>query len=204
MEKIKFEDGHARKIYTDYLNAISTALGGTDRSLRESILMEINSHIFEAVSTRNASEAENIRRAISELGRPEDYLRDLVAEKRLDEALKAYNPIGILKYIYHFSKSSLKYSIYFVVYLFILTMPFLFFAKIFFPERTGLFYRGDRIVGFGFWRDVEGLTEVLNQWFYPVVILMMALLYLAFTAVLRKERCRGKATLGKLGLTYPQ
>jgi len=192
MEKITFEDGHARKIYADYLSAISTALGGTDRSLRESILMEVNSHIFEALSTGNASELENTRRAISELGRPEDYLKDLAAEKRLDEALKAYNPIGILKLIYYFAKSTLKYSVCFVVYLFILAMPFLFFAKIFFPERTGLFYRGDKVVGFGFWRDVEGLTEVLNLWFYPGVILMMVMLYFAFTAVLRKERCQRK------------
>jgi len=193
MEKIKFDDGHARKIYTDYLNGVSSALDKTDKPFRESILMEVNSHIFEAVSTGNASEAENIRRAISELGRPEDYLKDLVAEKRLDEALKAYNPIGILKHIYYFGKSSLKYSAYFVVYLFILAMPFLFFAKLFFPESTGLFYRGDKIVGFGFWRDTEGLTEVLHLWFYPAVILMMALLYFAFTAVLRKQRSSRKA-----------
>jgi len=113
--------------------------------------------------------------------------------------LASYNPAKILRTAGRLARSSVRHSAYFVGYLLILSMSVLFFAKIFFPARTGFFYRGDRPVAFGFVRNTDGLTEVLHLWFFPVVVLVMGMLYFVFTAVLKKQRARRKPANGRLG-----
>jgi hypothetical protein len=63
------------------------------------IYMEINSHIYESLQNKkNENEIELTLDIIERLGIPEEVLKPLVADKKLEQATKTFNPIHILKH----------------------------------------------------------------------------------------------------------
>ena len=186
MNTLSFKSESAQKIYLNYLKRVRkmTAILSEDDS--KELLMEINSHIFEGIQRNQGNdEVETLLNLLDNLGEPEDFLKPMVAERKLQEATRTYNPRHIFQALKLNLQSGAKYSVFAILYLFLFAFIFLPFAKIIFPKHTGLFYRNDEFLGFGFIKDIIGADELLGFWFIPICIITGLLLYVLITLLLR-------------------
>lgn len=190
MKQINFKQSASQRIYDDYMKRIRKAVITLPKNDCEDILMEFNSHIYEGIkSSSDEFEVDNLLDVLQKLGVPEEVLLPLVADKKLEQATKTFNPIHIFKALVLNISNGISYIIFAVLYLFLGTGVFLIFAKIFNPSEVGLF------IGHGNW--VFGVSaypedEVLGKWFIPFVLLTMALLYLLITLLLKFKRMHKK------------
>ena len=127
-------------------------------------------------------ELEGLLNILENLGMPEKVLKPLIADKKLRQATKTFNP----KHVFQAIKLNLKNGIVFgLLYLFLFSTIFLFMAKIVFPNNTGLFYNNNKFQSFGFVADYKEYNEVLGIWFTPLVLIFTIILYLIITLLLR-------------------
>ncbi|WP_134090949.1 hypothetical protein [Olivibacter sp. XZL3] len=193
MQKISFTERNAQQVYEQFLSNVSNVIKDLPDKDRNEIVMEINSHIYEGMeSMDNGSEIDRILSITSQLGDPHEFLKPIVTERQLDDALKKFKLGKILSIIYKKAKTSVNYAMFFILYLFSLCTFSLIFFKLFFPANTGLFYSGQRIKAFGFALNISGTTEVLGGWFYLVVIAIVSVFYGIITLLLRATRRRTK------------
>lgn len=99
-KEIVFTDKNADRIYKDYIRRVQHSVKTLDKQNELDILLEINSHIYEGVSQNdenNSGEIEALLNTLDKLGQPEIFLKPLVAEKKLEEATKSFNPVKIAK-----------------------------------------------------------------------------------------------------------
>jgi hypothetical protein len=71
-----------------------------------------------------------------------------------------------------------------MLYLFLFCFVFLIFAKIIYPENTGLFI-GDKIL-FGFIAN-NSSPEILGNWFIPVIIVGILLMFFVITLLMKLQ-----------------
>ena len=189
MKAILFTDKSAQDLYADYMYKVTHALAGTDKEFRNMVLVDVHNYIQEGLAV-DMEELEwvKIQRILEQLGDPYVYLRQVALDNKLNKALKSYNLPQILIQLFRLAKSSIKYSIYFMLYLFIFSLAIVFLAKLIFPDQTGLFVQEGGGMMFGFLKDREGATEVLNTWFYPCVLLISLIAYLLLTTFIKASR----------------
>ena len=85
IEDIKFKQKASERIYTDYMKRIKRATASLSKINQDDIYMEFNSHIFEAIQHKSqANEIDSLLDIIEKLGAPEEVLKPLVADKKLD------------------------------------------------------------------------------------------------------------------------
>ena len=186
MKNIEFKNKSAQKIYNDYIQRARKELKILSKEDQVDTLMEINSHIFEA--TRNSEESLEIERlleVIDNLGAPEETLESIIADKKLAQATKSFNPKHIMQAILLKSKNHVSILIFGLIYFTLFSASFLLLAKIFFPEDTGLFYKDGAFHTLGFVKEHSQSQEVLGYWFYPIVIGIIGVLYVFNTLCLR-------------------
>jgi hypothetical protein len=189
MQKIQFKEPAARKIYENYLSSVENATQHLSKEDQQEILMEINSHLYEALQQESGeTEVEKLVKITTELGDPHVTLKPAIAARKLNKAVRTFNPQLLFSALYISAKNSVKYACFFVLYLLIASMLSLIFFKIFYPDNTGLFYADNRVSAFGFILDTSGKTEVMHGWFYPIVLAIVALLYIVLTLILRLTR----------------
>jgi uncharacterized membrane protein len=153
--------------------------------------MELNSHIYEAMlKGANDNEVDCLLNVIAGLGVPEEFLKPLVAGKKLDQAVRSFNPKHVFQAISLNLRSGFIYSFFGLLYLFLVSFILLIVAKIFFPANTGLFFRGSSFSAFGFITGTNGLTEVLGYWLIPLSIITALFCYFCITLLLRLKRKR--------------
>lgn len=186
MKRIDFKNTSAQKIYNDYFKRIercSTVLSKEDRT---DLIMEFNSHIYEGLQKNTAKdELEGLLNILENLGMPEEVLKPLIADKKLRQATKTFNPKHVFQAIKLNIKNGIVFGVFGLLYLFLFSTIFLFIAKIVLPNNTGLFYNNNEFQSFGFVRDYKGYNEVLGIWFIPLVLISTIILYLTITLLLR-------------------
>ena len=186
MKRIDFKNTSAQKIYNDYFKRIercSTVLSKEDRT---DLIMEFNSHIYEGLQKNKAEdELEGLLNILENLGMPEEVLKPLIADKKLRQATKTFNPKHVFQAIKLNIKNGIVFGFFGLLYLFLFSTIFLFIAKIVFPNNTGLFYNNNEFQSFGFVADYKGYNEVLGIWFIPLVLIFTIILYLTITLLLR-------------------
>ncbi len=186
MKRIDFKNTSAQKIYNDYFKRIercSTVLSKEDRT---DLIMEFNSHIYEGLQKNTAKdELEGLLNILENLGMPEEVLKPLIADKKLRQATKTFNPKHVFQAIKLNIKNGIVFGVFGLLYLFLFSTIFLFIAKIVLPNNTGLFYSNNEFQSFGFVRDYKGYNEVLGIWFIPLVLISTIILYLTITLLLR-------------------
>ncbi|MCD4792985.1 MAG: DUF1700 domain-containing protein [Bacteroidales bacterium] len=186
MKRIDFKNTSAQKIYNDYFKRIercSTVLSKEDRT---DLIMEFNSHIYEGLQKNTGEdELEGLLNILENLGMPEEVLKPLIADKKLRQATKTFNPKHVFQAIKLNIKNGIVFGFFGLLYLFLFSTIFLFIAKIVFPNNTGLFYNNNEFQSFGFVADYKGYNEVLGIWFIPLVLIFTIILYLTITLLLR-------------------
>lgn len=193
-KEIAFEDKNATRIYKDYLNRVRSAVKALGKENQQEVLLEINSHIYEGMADHSANkeEVEKLLDVLEKLGQPDIFLKPLVAEKKLEEATRSFNPVKIAKALMLNIGNGISYVVFAVFYLFLFGFLFLVIAKIIDPENVGLFYRANDIFVLGHYRNSAGVSyseyEQLGNWFIPGMLLSAAVLYVALTLLLKLKR----------------
>ncbi len=186
MKDIELTSPTAQRIYKNYIIRVKKCLSILSKEDKQEMLMEINSHIFEGLQRfSDNNEVDNLLTVIEKLGIPEDFLKSVVADKKMAQAVRTFNPKNIFQALLLNFKNGVIYSVFALLYLLLFIFIFFIAAKIVFPSKTGLFYLNDRFQAFGFLRNTDGMNEVLGFWFIPLVILSAIIFYVLITLLLR-------------------
>jgi uncharacterized membrane protein len=194
-KKIQFKNADAQKIYENYLRQIQSAIKKLNKEDKNDILMEMNSHIYESMSKNNENnELKNIINAIDKIGIPNDVLKPLVAEKKLNQATKSFNPIHIFQALILNFSYGIIYFIFFISYLFLFSFIAVILGKLLLPNNVGFYYKKGEIFQYGGFIENGNLEnyEILGNWFIPVTILLAILFYFLITLLLKLKKSMRK------------
>lgn len=192
-KEIKFEDTASKRIYDNYIKRIKRTIRPLPLQDQNEVMMEFNSHIYEALQHQNQKkEINRLLDVIEKLGEPEEVLKPLVADKTMDQATKTFNPVHIFKALMLNITNGISYIIFFILYLFLFGFVFLIYAKITNPQDVGLFFENNQFLALGKinleYLESSSYTEVLGNWFIPVMVMAVLLFYLLITLLLKLKR----------------
>lgn len=195
-KKIQFKSTESQRVYENYLKQIQSATKELDKENQNDILMELNSHIYESMSKigDESNEVENIVNTLDKIGNPKEVLKPLIAEKKLSQATKTFNPVHVFRaLILNFSYGAI-YFFFFILYLFIFSFVLLIIGKVIYPDYVGLFYKEGEFLHYGgvFKYGEFQQYEILGGWFIPVTILIGIIFYFLLTLLLRLKNSLGK------------
>jgi uncharacterized membrane protein len=187
MKKLDFSNPTAQKIYDDYFNRVIRCTRTLPAVDQREIMMEINSHIYEATQTATPqTEVEVLVNALQNFGAPEEVLQPLVADKKVKQATRTFNPRHIIQALYLNISNGVGFVIVAILYLLITTLGISIIVKLFYPSHTGLFIGRGHLFGLGFMADLPpGAIELLGNWYIPVVGVMMVVFYFLNTLLFR-------------------
>jgi uncharacterized membrane protein len=191
IENIKFSQEASKRVYNDYMKRVKKATSSLSKQNQDDIYMEFNSHIFEAIQHKNgANEIDVLLDTLEKLGIPEEVLKPLIADKKLEQATKTFNPIHVFKALVLNFTNGITYIIFFILYLFLFGFVFLIFAKIANPTEVGLYYRDASFMLLGISSDAKenGVSEILGNLFIPVMLLSIVVFYLLLTLLLKLKK----------------
>jgi len=186
MKQLEFKQEAAQRIYDDYIKRINRTVATLSNADQQDIQLEFNSHIYESMQgSSKESEIDSLLDVLQKLGAPEEVLTQLVADKKLEQATKTFNPVHIFKALALNISNGISYTIFVILYLILGIGVFSVGAKIFFPDKVGFYvYEKGWSIGIG---ENSG-TEVLGNWFIPVMLGVLLLLYILTTLMLRLIR----------------
>ncbi|MCP2025913.1 putative membrane protein [Flavobacterium sp. HSC-32F16] len=201
IEDLKFEQKASQRIYSDYMKRIKKATSSLSKNSQDDIYMEFNSHIFESIQhNKDKNEIDALLDIIEKLGIPEEVLKPLVADKKLEQATKTFNPIHVFKALILNFTNGVSYIFFFILYLFLFGFVFLIFAKIFNPSLVGLYVKKDTFspAVLGMLNPESQISynviEVLGSWFIPAMLLLIVLFYFIITLLLKIKKSINQKT----------
>lgn len=195
IENIKFNQEASNRVYNDYMKRVKKVTYSLSKESQDDIYMEFNSHIFEAIQQKGrANEIDTLLDILEKLGAPEEVLKPLIADKKLEQATRTFNPVHICKALALNFTNGISYIIFFVLYLLLFGFVFLIFAKIIYPADVGLFYKDTAfmVLGITHGSSQTGVREVLGYWFIPVMLFLTVLFYVLITLVLKLKKSINK------------
>ncbi|HEA30475.1 MAG TPA: DUF1700 domain-containing protein [Leeuwenhoekiella sp.] len=193
MKAIDFEQKTAQKIYDSYIKRLEKTAKPLLREDREDVLMEFNSHIYEGMKRNpDENEADRLLDILEKLGEPEEVLKPLIAEKKLEQATNTFNPIHVFKALALNVGNGVFYILMTLLYLSLSLFVFLIYAKITNPTEVGLFFKEGNFMALGSINpdnlQERNIVEVLGNWFIPAMMVSGVVFYAAITLLLRLKR----------------
>jgi len=193
MKNIEFKESASRRVYHDYISRIKKTTNSLSTSDQKDVLLEFNSHIYEALlRNQNRNEIDQLLDVLDRLGIPEEVLKPLVADKKLEQATTTFNPLHVARALILNITNGITYIIFFVLYLMLFGFVYLIYAKIVHPDEVGLFFKNDSfmVLGRTGQENLSGseITELLGNWFIPVMLVSILVFYLVITLLLRLKR----------------
>lgn len=191
IENIKFSQEASKRVYNDYMKRVKKATSSLSKQNQEDIYMEFNSHIFEAIQQKNSiNEIDLLLDILEKLGIPEEVLKPLVADKKLEQATKTFNPIHVFKALVLNFTNGITYIIFFILYLFLFGLVFLIGAKIVNPAEVGMYYKESSLFVLGISSEAKqsGVSEILGNWFIPVMLISIVIFYTLITLLLKLKK----------------
>jgi uncharacterized membrane protein len=189
MKRSDFNSIEAYKIYANYIEKVNNIISTLQKDDIHDIMNEIDSHIYESFICNEdiVSEKERITTVIRNLGEPQSYLKPVIAERRLKQAINKYDIWGILRGIWATLLTGGQYITVLIMYLLILSCGFLVIAKIFYPHKTGLFIEDGNFVALGYISQINAeAIELLGYWLIPALIVSCVIFYFFMTFILKK------------------
>jgi hypothetical protein len=191
MKPLVFANQAAQQLYSQYVDRCRKVIRLLPRDEQTECLMEVNSYIFEYVSSQpQADESAAVVAILDRLGPPEVTLKEVVAAKKVEQAVRTFNPKHVALALLLNLRNGVAYVVLAVLTLFLLCFPTLIVLKLIYPADTG-YFRSERHNDFGFIgvRDA-GQTEVLGWWFIPLMLVLFSLCYSLIVLLLRLVRRR--------------
>lgn len=98
MKNIELTSTTAQGIYNDYLKRVEKCITILSKEDKKELLMEINSHIFEGMQRfSDNNETDNLLTVLEKLGVPEEFLKPVIADKKIAQAVRTFNPKDVLQ-----------------------------------------------------------------------------------------------------------
>ncbi|SHL19004.1 hypothetical protein [Flavobacterium chilense] len=201
IEDLKFEQKASQRIYNDYMKRIRKVTASLSKINQDDIYMEFNSHIFEAIQhKKETNEIDALLDIIEKLGIPEEVLKPLVADKKLEQATRTFNPVHVFKALILNFTNGISYILFFILYLFLFGFVFLIFAKIVNPSLVGLYVNKQSlsVVVLGMMNPESQIknqtTEILGNWFIPAMLFSIVFFYFLITLLLKFKKSINQKT----------
>ena len=189
-------DADARAAFAAYFAKVDRALAALPRAEAEEIRRELEQHALDAVAESDA------QTALAQLGDPDEFLSDLVADKLRARAARTFSPADVASALARSAGAGLAglalstlVGIGYVIAALALIMGV---SKLFDPNAAGIYRLSDgrTFIGLG---DTLGGADIMGIWFSPLAIAVGALLYFALTwafgrVTMRKTRGREAMT----------
>ena len=197
IKEIQFKESSSKRVYENYMNRIKKTVRTLSSNDQKEVLLEFNSHIYEGLSRKNhEKEIDRLLDVLDKLGDPEEVLKPLIADKKLEQATKTFNPVHLFKALALNITNGISYVIFFILYLSLFGFVFLIFAKITNSKGVGLFFENNRFLALGKinqeYLESTAYNEVLGNWFIPAMLLSIFLFYLLITLLLKFKRSINK------------
>lgn len=197
LKEIEFNDPASKRVYGSYMKRIMKTISPLSTKDQNEVLLEFNSHIYEGLQHKNQiNEIDKLLDVIDKLGEPEEVLKPLVADKKLEQATKTFNPIHLFKALSLNITNGISYLFFFILYLCLFGFVFLIYAKIQNPQEVGLYFEDGSFLVLGkmnpeYLRN-PGIKEVLGDFFIPAMVVAIILSYLLITLILKFKRTINK------------
>lgn len=190
IKEIQFKEDASRRIYLSYMKRIERMIKPLSKTDQTEVLLEFNSHIFEGLAQKHQkNEIVKLVDILDKLGNPEEVLKPLIADKKLEEATRTFNPIHLFKALILNITNGVSYLFFAILYLSLLGFIFVIYAKIKHPDQVGLFMENNSFLALGrvnkSYLQNPNISEVLGTWFIPVMLLSIILSYLLITLLLK-------------------
>ena len=186
MKRIVFTKPTAQKIYDDYFKRVSKCISILSADDQLEMLMELNSHVYEATHTAQPeNEIDVLVEALEKLGAPEEVLQPAVADKKAKQATRTFNPKHVMQALYLNIFNGTGYLIMALFYLLIFSFGSLIFLKLIYPSHTGLFAGAGHFFAGYTTKVPAGAYELLGNWFIITVVILMILFYFLNTLLFR-------------------
>lgn len=197
IKEIQFKEDASRRIYLSYMKRIERMIKPLSKTDQTEVLLEFNSHIFEGLAHKHQkNEIVKLVDILDKLGNPEEVLKPLIADKKLEEATRTFNPIHLFKALILNITNGVSYLFFAILYLSLLGFIFVIYAKIKNPDQVGLFMENNSFLALGrvnkSYLQNPNISEVLGNWFIPVMLLSIILSYLLITLLLKFKRTINK------------
>jgi hypothetical protein len=188
-------DANARAAFAAYFAKVDRALAALPRAEADEVKRELEQHALDAVS-----EAGDAQTALAQLGDPDDFLADLVADKLRVRAARTFSPADVASALARSAGAGLAglalstlVGVGYVVAALAILMGV---TKLFDPDGAGVYRLADGRIFIGFGETLGG-ADIMGIWFSPLAIAAGASLYLALTwafgrAALRKREVAPK------------
>ncbi len=183
-------DANARAAFAAYFAKVDRALAALPRAEADEIKRELERHALDA-----ASEAGDAQAALAQLGDPDEFLADLVADKLRARAARTFSPVDVAAALVRSAGAGLAglalstlVGVGYAVAALAVTMGVL---HLFDPNGAGLYRLPNGRIFIGI-SETFGGADMLGIWFSPLAIAAGALIYLVLTWAF------GRATLRKV------
>jgi hypothetical protein len=190
MKLLQLENSSAQRIYDDYIVRCKKSLRILSKEDEEDCLLEINSYIYEYLDANKENGkdiVENLLNILERIGTPEETFKELIASKKLRQAVKTFNPKVLMQALFLNIQSGFIYILLSILYLILTAFPILIILKLVKPQNTGL-YVGFNSFFFGFTDSRNDVTEVLGNWFIPTSIISAIVLYFLILFILQTKK----------------
>ena len=191
-QKIKFNQESTQRVYNNYIKQIEQTVKTLPREEQLDILMEMNSYIYEGMQNSDAEqELDNLLNIIDNFGDLEKVLKPIVAERKLDQATKTFNPVHVFKALVLNIQNGIFFIFISICYLGLGGFGLAVVSKMVAPSKIGMYYKpGEYFVLAGIPGD--GVNEIeyelLGDWYIPFMLLGMFTSYVLITLILRFEQ----------------
>ena len=185
MKLIEFIDAATQRVYQNYINRCIRVVKILSSEDQEDCMMEVNSYIYEYIQNqKNEAEMTSLLNILERMGDPEITLKEVVAGKKIDQAIKTFNLKYLVQALFLNLKNGVVYVILAFMTLLLVSFPILIVMEILYPNEMGL-HIGERTFFFGITTQKESISEVLGNGFIPVVIVLGIAFYFIIIFLLK-------------------
>jgi len=180
---IEIGDVKARKLLADYFAQVDRALAPLPREEAAGVRQELEAHIADAMAG-TAAGAADAKAALDQLGEPDEFLPQLVADRLRARAGRTFGPGDVLAAIGRTAVTGLRGLVTAIVmsfgYLVATLLIVLGVMKFTTSQDVGVFRLSSGKLFIGADDNVDGV-DLTGGWFAPVAIVTGILLYLLLT-----------------------
>lgn len=180
---IEVGDVPARKLLAAYFAQVDRALAPLSRAEADGVRLELETHILDAMAGTPAGEAD-ARAALEQLGDPDDFLPQLVADRLRARAGRTFGPHDVASAILRTAVTGVRGLVTAVVmsvgYIVATVLIFLGILKLTTNQDVGVFRLSTGQLFIGANSNVDGV-DLLGGWFAPLAIVAGLVLYLLLT-----------------------
>ena len=180
---IEVGDVPARKLLADYFARVDRALAPLSHDEAAAVRQELETHILDAMAGTPAGEAD-ARTALAQLGDPDEFIPQLVADRLRARAGRTFGPLDVLAAIGRTAVTGLRGLVTAIVmsvgYLVATVLIILGVMKFTTSQDVGVFRLSTGQLFIGADDNVDGV-DLTGGWFAPLAIVAGIVLYLLIT-----------------------